>query len=236
MKKVFLCLVCIGLMGVAAALQSCSDNESEVTNLAFPNALVTVKPNANNTYFVLQLNDSTTLWPVNMHQSPFGTKEVRALVNYRMPTDAELDVGGIDADMPCVYINWIDSIRTKPFINSLDSDEENQKKYGSDPLEIIDDWATGVEDGYLTLRFRTTWGSGKHIVNLVHRQDVNTPYYFSLYHDARGDKNGKMGDAIVAFKLDGIKIPQDRSETLTLEWLSYTGRKTIRLKFHHSED
>ena len=220
----------------AATLQSCTNDEDGAYVLAYPNALVTVKPNADNTSFRLQLNDSTEVYPVNMRQSPFGTKEVRALVNYRTPTEAELAAGGIYADLPCVYINWIDSIRTKSVIKSMATDEENLRKYGSDPLEIIDDWTTVVEDGYLTLRFRTKWGGGKHVVNLVHRQDVNTPYYFSLYHDARGDTSGKTGDAMVAFKLDGMEIPQNKTEMLTLEWQSYTGRKTIRLKFYESKD
>lgn len=30
--------------------------------------------------------------------------------------------------------------------------------YGTDPVDMINDWVTIAEDGYLTLRFRTMWG------------------------------------------------------------------------------
>ena len=133
-----------------------------------------------------------------------------------------------------MYVNWIDSILTKPMIEGFGSAEENLQKYGSDPLEIIDDWVTLVEDGYLTLRIRTRWGGNvKHIVNLVHRTDVNTPNYFTLYHNAKGDVNGRVGDAIVAFKLADWITAENHSgiETLTLEWQSYSGTKTAQFKF-----
>ena len=190
----------LGMMAITLSFQSCWDDDDDcprhvICPVEQPNALVTVKPNADNTAFRMQLNDSTQLWPVNMRQSPFGSKEVRALVNYRKPTEEELEKGGIFGGISCVYVNWIDSILTKPMIEGFGSAEENLQKYGSDPLEIIDDWVTLVEDGYLTLRIRTRWGGNvKHIVNLVHRTDVNTPNYFTLYHNAKGDVNGRVGE------------------------------------------
>lgn len=250
MKKTFY-LLALGLLATAFTLTSCLNNDCDDPYLAVcpidrPNALVTVKPNADNTAFWMQLTDDIVLWPVNMRQSPFGTKEVRALLNYRMPTKEELEKGGIFGGISCVYVNWIDSILTKPVVVNFASDEENRQKYGSDPLEIVDDWVTVAEDGYLTLRIRTRLGGHqKHIVNLVHRTDVNTPYYFTLYHNAQGDTNGQMGDALVAFnisteltKLDTVLNPGDDApegngnvDTLTLEWQSYTGTKTARFKF-----
>ena len=241
----------LGMMAITLSFQSCWDDDDDcprhvICPVEQPNALVTVKPNADDTAFRMQLNDSTQLWPVNMRQSPFGSKEVRALVNYRKPTEEELEKGGIFGGISCVYVNWIDSILTKPVVVNFASDEENRQKYGSDPLEIVDDWVTVAEDGYLTLRIRTRLGGHqKHIVNLVHRTDVNTPYYFTLYHNAQGDTNGQMGDALVAFnisteltKLDTVINPDDDApegngnvDTLTLEWQSYTGTKTARFKF-----
>jgi hypothetical protein len=240
MRKLYLLMMGLGMMVVSLSFQSCLDDDECTSSpyvicpIEYPNALVTVKPNADNTAFRMQLTDSTQLWPVNMRQSPFGNKEVRALVNYRKPTKEELEKGGIYADMECVFVNWIDSILTKPTVESYGNAEENLQKYGSDPLEIIDDWVTVAEDGYLTLRFRTRWGGNvKHVVNLVHRTDVNTPNYYTFYHDAKGDTNGQIGDALVAFKLPDSSIPENHSEmeTLTLEWKSYSGTKTARFKF-----
>ncbi len=56
-----------------------------------------------------------------------------------------------------VNVNWIDSILTKKPVLCLDSSEENHAKYGHDAVDIVRDWVTVVEDGYLTLRFRALW-------------------------------------------------------------------------------
>lgn len=58
--------------------------------------------NATDGSFFLQLNDSTTLLPTNMSSSPFGDKEVRALVNYD-----EVSESGGRYDK-AVQVNWID--------------------------------------------------------------------------------------------------------------------------------
>ena len=90
------------------SLQSCDNDDNDYDySLLFPNALVTVKTDANDTFF-LQLDDKTTLLPVNVTKSPFGEKEVRALVNYDETTDPA------EGFSKSVHINWIDSILTKP--------------------------------------------------------------------------------------------------------------------------
>ena len=68
------------------SLQSCNNDDDYDYSLMFPNALVTVKTDANDTFY-LQLDDETTLLPVNITKSPFGEKEVRALVNFEETTD-----------------------------------------------------------------------------------------------------------------------------------------------------
>ena len=223
MKMKFFILTCLGLMASAFTLQSCLDDDDDacyvICPVEQPNALVTVKPIADkNNAFFMQLDDSTAIWPVNLRQSPFGNKEVRALINFRKPTEEEISKSGLEGNKEYfVFVNWIDSILTKPMVESMGSAEENLRKYG-----------------YLTLRLRTRWGGNtKHVVNLVHRQDVNTPYYFTLYQDAKGDTRGQMGDALVAFKLADNVIPRQNyhEETLTLEWLSYSGTKTAQFKF-----
>ena len=229
MKKMKLLLAGFGLMATTFALQSCLDDEND-NNTIYPNALVTVKPDAENTSFRMQLDEETELWPVNMRQSPFGTKEVRALVNFRNATDAEFEQGGIYADMPCVYVNWIDSILTKPMAENFGK-EQNKEIYGNDPVEVINDWVTIAEDGYLTLRFRTRWGSVPHHLSLVQRTDVDTPYFVTFYHDAEGDICNRVGDALVAFSLEGLPDTNGKTVDLTLQWESFSGTKTAKFKY-----
>lgn len=134
--------------------------------------------------FFLQLDDKTTLLPTNVKTSPFGDKEVRALMNYSEVDEASGEY------TKAVHINWIDSILTKSIAPDLG--EENDKIYGTDPVEIVNDWVTLAEDGYLTLRFRTVWGgSQKHFVNLLLGQNPDNPYEVEFRHNAYGDTYGK---------------------------------------------
>lgn len=223
MKKKKLLLTVLGLMVSSMAFQACSLDDDNDYDMAYPSALVTVKPNADNSQFYMQLDDSTTLIPTNLKASPFGKKEVRALVNYYRSNE---DAGHYSH---AVYVNWIDSILTKTLAPCYD-EEENKAKYGDDALEIVDDWVTVAEDGYLTLRFRTRWGGGSHVINLVKRVDINTPNYFALYHNAKGDKDGRIGDALVAFRLPEDMVANNHEIELTLEWKSYSGKKTAKFK------
>lgn len=229
MKKFSLLLAGFGLMATTFAFQSCL-NDDDDNSIAYPSALVTVKPDAENTSFRMQVDDETVLWPVNMRQSPFGKKEVRALVNYREPTEAELESGGFGKDKIGVYVNWIDSILTKPMAEDL-GEELNKTTYGTDPVEIVDDWVTVAEDGYLTLRIRTLWGSARHHLSLVHKTDAENPYFVTFYHDAEGDRGDRVGDALVAFSLEGLPDTNGETVDLTLQWESFSGVKSAKFKY-----
>lgn len=213
-----------GLLGFLLLFQSCLDDDSD--NTYWPSALVTVK-SADNDAVYFQLDDKTTLLPVNLTKHPYDSKEVRALVNFKEVDDPS---GIYDR---AVQVNWIDSIRTKPMVPDLG--DENDAKYGNDPIEIINDWVTIVEDGYLTLRFRTLWGGYRdkiHYINLLESPDPEKPYEVELRHDASGDIHGRMGDALIAFKLD--KLPDTEGETvkLKLKWNSFSGEKSVEFNYN----
>ena len=223
--KTFNYLMAGGLFFICLAFQSCLDDDDSCVDKSYPNALVTVKQDNDKTLF-LQLDDKTKLFPVNMKSSPFGNKEVRALVNF---DDAK---GSKDQYNKNVYVNWIDSIRTKTMVPDLGSQDD--AVYGNDPVEIVNDWVTIVEDGYLTLRFRTVWGGDRtkiHYVNLLAGQNPNDPYEIEFRQNASGDVYGPMVDAIVAFKLD--KLPDTKGSTvkLKLKWKSFTGNKTAEFDY-----
>lgn len=221
-------LIGIAVIVLAAlSFQSCLDDDKYV-NYNYPNALVTVKQASDESVF-LQLDDKTTLLPVNLKSHPFGGKEVRALVNYE---DADQSSQGYSK---AVKVNWIDSIRTKAMVPDLG--EENDEKYGIDPVEIVNDWVTIAEDGYLTLRFRTLWGnqSVAHHVNLVFGENPENPYEVEFRHNAFGDTQGVANDALVAFKLD--KLPDTKGEKvkLKLKWKSFSGEKSTEFDYTTQE-
>lgn len=217
-------LLVTGTIVCTIGLQSClDDDDNNYYYQKYPSALVTVKSDAGGSMF-LQLDDKTTLLPTNVKESPFGEKEVRALVKYEEVNEPSGDYN------KAVYINWIDSILTKPIAPDLG--EENDEIYGTDPVEIVNDWVTIAEDGYLTLRFRTVWGGQeKHFVNLLLGQDPENPYEVEFRHNAHGDVYGETDDALVAFKLDGLPDTEGKTVKLKLKWKSFSGDKSAEFDY-----
>lgn len=222
MKTTKFILTTVMLIGILV-LPSCLDDDDDI-NLMYPNALVTVKEAVDETVF-LQLDDNTTLLPINVSSHPYGSKEVRALVNYK---EINYPSGVYDK---AVHVNWIDSIRTKPMAPNLGV--QNDVEYGSDPVEIINDWVTIAEDGYLTLRFRTIWGGRgtTHFVNLISTENPNNPYEVEFKHDADGDLSGRIGDGLVAFKLDDLPDTEGETVKLKLVWKSFNGNKSAEFDY-----
>lgn len=220
-----------GLVAAVMLVSSFSACDNDDTYIwyydAVPNALVTVKP-VDGAGFYMQLDDSTTLHPVNMSVSPYGDKEVRALVNYAYVRPEENDYGKRSFK---VNVNWIDSILTKPAVPyPADGDVS---EYGEDPIEIVRDWVNIAEDGYLTLRFRTRWGNNGvvHFVNLLTGVNPDDPYEVEFRHNAYGDVNGTPGDALVAFRLSDLPDTNGKTVKLTLKYKSFSGEKSIRFDY-----
>lgn len=216
-------LLTAGMLFGFLLFPSCQDDDKDVNRL-YPNALVTVKHAGDETVF-LQLDDQTTLLPVNLTTSPFEEKEVRALVNYE---EVDKPRGAYDQ---AVHVNWIDSIRTKAMAPNLG--DENDAKYGIDPVEIVRDWVTVAEDGYLTLRFRTTWGYPRvvHSVNLIPTNNPENPYEVEFRHNANGDIGDRYGDGLVAFRLDNLPDTEGDTVKLKLKWKSFSGDKSVEFDY-----
>lgn len=217
MKRVFVSLTSILLLATSAVgFISCSDDDNDIYRNLYPNALVTVKPVDANSFY-MQLDDNITLKPTNMTSSPYGNREVRALVNF--------DYVNQDASPynRAVWVNWMDSILTKPAVPIAEL--QPSVEYGDDAVEIVRDWVTIAEDGYLTLRFRTLWGlrGRPHSVNLATGVNPNDAYEVEFFHDANGDTPSHYGDAIVAFHLDGLPDTDGKTVKLKLKWKSFSG-------------
>ena len=219
--------VAVLTLAAGIAVQSCDDGDDDQFAsfpLNRPNAIVTVKPSPDGNSFSMQLDDSTRATATNMAAAPYGAKEVRALTNYRTLTQTD------NGHNYLVYVNWLDSIRTKDMAESLGA-TTNSERYKEDPVELLRDW-TVSEDGYLTIHFRTLWvpTGVPHTVNLA-QTDVSNPYDLTFYHDAQGVKGGYWGDGIVAFRLDRLPDTNGRTVDMTLHWLSFGGKRSITFKY-----
>ena len=221
----------MGICASATFLQSCDNDNDGPVMVNLPTALVTVCPDTDES-FVMNLDENTVLNPVNLAKSPFGAKEVRALVNFYFVSDEkQSDKNSADTQhgitVHNVHVCRIDSIRTKlPAATTTD----NNETYGSDPFEIVRDWVTIGEDGYLTMRIRTYWNDPdrKHTINLVTGVNPDDPMEMELHHDADGDISGMTRDALIAFNLNNI-AGLSGDVKLKLRWNSFSGEKTAEI-------
>ena len=183
------------------------------------NGLVTIRYTESEVLY-FQLDDVRTLYPVNMNAGKFWDEGQRALVNFYVVD--EDDKGFTDA----VYVNWIKPVLTKMTVES--KGVENDVVYGKDPVEIVRDWVTVVEDGYLTLRFRTYWSGGvTHTVNLLTGVNPNNPYEVEFRHNDYGDYNYYVGDGLVSFDLSKLPDTEGKTVKLILKWMSFSGPKSV---------
>ena len=97
---------------------------------------------------------------------------------------------------------------------------------GDDPVEVLSDWRTSCEDGYLTLHYEAWWGEGSlpHAFYLVTGLNPDDPYEVWLRHDAKGDGRKKKADSLVYFDLQSLPDPGNGSVTLTLKWKNGEGK------------
>ncbi len=223
MKNKLFRFLTLALLLVAAGccLQSC-DNDDDNGFIIDPylgaKAIVTVKTDSTSGLCYLQLNDSVRLLPTNIKKTPYN-KEVRALVFIRYTGEKA------GKNYPCVYVDRLDSIRTKMMSPPVDGMD---KVYGNDPLEILNDWSTVCEDDYLTIRFRTYFGgAATHTLRLVRTGDDTV----TLYHDANKDIKGRVGDGLIAFRLNDLPDTKGKYKNITLKWTSFSGEKKVTFKY-----
>lgn len=213
MKKKFLFL----MAAIAASVvSSCSLEKGYDVN--YINALVTVKND--DSKCMLQIDDNTRVYPANLSKDIFGGKQVRALTKIALGPDEKSLVDG-----QTVNVMWIDSVLTKKVITS-----DKTVDYGKDPVNIYNDWLTVAEDGYVTLHISSFISRAPHYVNLVSGTNIENPYELVFHHDARGDMDGMLKDAIVAFDIRDI-LPKTAGEVeLTIRFDSFNGPKSFKLK------
>ena len=212
--KTFLLL----LVSLPMAMIFTSCEEDRVVSPLY-NGLVTIRYTESDVLY-FQLDDVRTLYPVNMGNSKLWEDGQRALINFYVVD--EDDKGFTDA----VYVNWIERVLTKAMAES--KGVENDLVYGKDPVEIVRDWVTVVEDGYLTLRFRTYWSGGvTHTVNLLAGVNPANPYEVEFRHNANGDYNYYVGDGLVSFDLSKLPDTKGKTVKLTLKWMSFSGPKSV---------
>ena len=166
-------------------------------------AVATLRSRNGIRYLVLdEVNFGLIVNPVSVQDIPDGT---RVFVQYQ-PVSATLP----DFCTEAVLLDWTASVDVGAISFYMDAPE-------SDPVDILTDWMTSLEDGFLTLHYKIR-ASGKVAHSFELRPDAEG--HFRLLHDAHGDTDGEVTEGLVCFPVAGL-LPDTQGETVTLT-LHYT--------------
>ena len=176
------------------------------------NAIVTVKKTPTDTVF-FQLNDSTTVYPSD-YQSMY-TRMERIICNMHA---RKQPAGSFK------YTCWVE------WAEPLEEGTVSSSAKGEDPIDVLDDWMTSVEDGYLTIHYDAMWGKTPkvHSFSVVTGSDPADPYQLILRHNANGDAADLKGDGLVCFDINSLPSTGGQYKKLTLKWNSLEGRACER--------
>lgn len=94
-----------------------------------------------------------------------------------------------------------------------------------DGLNVIEDWMTNLEDGYLTIHYSAWWGKSEQIHYLVLTpDDKDKPLELTLRHDARDDERLEEADALVCFDINSLSnYIDEENKTVTIKWKNSAG-------------
>ena len=173
-------------------------------------AIVSVRVSPTDTVY-FQADEQTRLFPRRDRDSFRGLE--RILCGVRISNETVPNYGFL------TEVLWFDSL-DKGTTTSAAS------VVGDDPVEVLSDWMTSCEDGYLTLHYEAWWGERTmpHAFYLVTGLNPDDPYEVWLRHDAKGDSRKKKADSLVYFDLQSLPDPGDGSVTLTLKWKNGEGK------------
>lgn len=132
---------------------------------------------------------------------PDGT---RVFLQYRYIVAPAMDVADFCAD--AILVEWASPLD----VGEIRYDMQSSR---GDPVSIILDWMTSLEDGFLTLHYSIpASGSMKHDFSLYPGAEPNT---YRLVHDAHGDFKGDRTDGLVCFDVTGL-LPETGDGTVEL--------------------
>ncbi|WP_233547730.1 MULTISPECIES: NigD-like protein [Parabacteroides] len=233
MKTLKTFMLLFGILLGSTTFYSCLDTDDSYSEFwkDKKQAIVTVKPLTDNTYY-MQLNDSITLFPTNSYV-PENLKEIRAYVILR-----ESDKVVSDYDK-AVEVIRMDTLLTKEIAPDLGA--ENDSYYGTDMLALsgASNWFPGgawIEDGYVTFDFLVNKGE-KHFLNLVQTNSAD-PYELEFRHRAEnGDYTYQPLPGLVSFKLDKLPSTEGKTVKLKIKYKSFAinDYRTIELDYKSKE-
>ena len=169
----------------------------------------------------IRLDENTCSQVMNPDAVQGIPDHTRVFLGFRYVASSLWDSSYTDA----ILVDWVSPIdagsRSMLNFEECFSTELIQAAGYSDPWDIIPDWMTTLEDGFLTLHYQIPMsGKKKHRFELY--QSLYDYNQFYLVHRAEGDTDGSLTDGIVSF---------DVSPYLRSPYLRETGEDTVTLRF-----
>ena len=176
--------------------------------------VVTVKQAEDGTVF-FQLSDYERLYPGAEY--PF-TRQHRAWGSVTIYAE-EVPLYGHVVD-----VEWMEPLDEGSLVGTAPHIEYPA---GLDPVN--NSWITSVEDGYLTLHYKTWWGdpAGHHDFYLV-QADPENPYNLTLLQDAHSDSKENYSEGIICFDINSLPDTGEETKILTLYLTTTKGGTAIR--------
>lgn len=204
MKRLFYILVLAGT--VAGCSKGPWEGPSRGDAPAEVKAIVTVKQDADGTTF-FQLDDDTRVYPSNFAEPYTGLRRI---------------VCGLllSPDMTGCTVQWYDALE-----QGTVSGDALPETAVSDGVEVLEDWMTSVEDGFLTVHYSAWWGDGHtpHQLLVLTRLNPENPYELTLVHQRNGDEALRRADSLIYFDINDLPSTQGDYVTLTLNWKNLDG-------------
>ena len=180
-------------------------------------AIVTVKQGADSKVF-FQLDENTRLIPQN-YTHPYKGME-RVICELTETTSG-------------CFIEWMDFLEkgAATLASAVNTDGPAADLATlSDGVDVLGDWMTTVEDGFLTLHYSTWWGDGlvRHSLSVLTGANPENPYELWLLHSRAGDAALEEGDALIYFDINSLPSTEGEYVTLTLKWLNGEGHISSR--------
>lgn len=193
-------------------------------------AIVTIKSNAAGGVF-FQVSESLCVVPVNYKAVH---KKIPCRAMCKMLVYSKVTATG----MHYCQVEWVETIESGTSdgkdgssgsggIDGMGSGQTSPTE--SDGLDVLDDWMTGLEDGFLTIHYSTWWGDGtiQHSLSLFRGENAGEIY---LIHDARGDEKREKADALVCFDINNLSaFAEENNRTLTLKWKTCEGESAEKI-------
>ena len=142
--------------------------------------------------------------PAEINNIPDGT---RVYLQFRYVVVGNVPAFCTDA----ILVEWasplnVGAVTGKPYA-------EAAKDGGDDPMDIMLDWMTSLEDGFLTVHYSIVASANvQHDFSLYLGE---TEYDFHLVHNAHGDFKGTQIDGLVCFDVAGL-LPDTEGEIVKL--------------------